>query len=88
MNRHFDYNFEDEGPRRLSYETSGDSSERAEVVIEDGTAVLYVNQRAAEVLAKILVKLALGSYSAGFHLHVPKNLNSDDAEALRVVLLE
>ena len=87
MQRRFDYVFEDEGPTSLTYETSAETLERAEVAIEHGTPVLYVNHKAAEVLAKILAKLALGVYQDGFHIHVPKNLDDDEAEALRIVLV-
>jgi hypothetical protein len=86
--KRFDYVFEEEGPSGLTYETSPELLERAELRVEEGTGVLYVNRDAAEVLARILAKLARGAYEGGFHLHLPRNLNSDEPETLRLVLTD
>lgn len=87
MKQRFEFVFEDEGMSKLTYETSTPVRERMEIAVENGTSVLYLNREGAEVLAKILVKLGLGSYERGFHLHVPKNFDHEQGEALRIVLL-
>ena len=37
-------------------------------------------------LAKLLIKMAIGSYSEGFHLHLHKDFNADAPETLVLLL--
>src|SRR5262245_1573515 len=38
------------------------------------------------ILAKALIKIALGEYSTGFHIHLCQDLDTDQLEAIRIVL--
>ncbi|QUW02595.1 hypothetical protein J8C06_09620 [Chloracidobacterium validum] len=82
----FECEFEDQGPTQITYEISGYPTDKAKLVIEDQTPVLYVNKSACHVLAEIFAKLAIGAYKPGFHIHLKENFDSDDKEMLRIVL--
>ncbi len=83
----FECEFEDKGPTRLMYEMSGYPTDKAEILIENQTPVLYCNKSACRVLAEVFAKLAIGSYNPGFHVHLKENFDSDEREMLRVVLV-
>jgi hypothetical protein len=83
----FSFEFDDEGPRTLTFDYDGRYEQRLETSAEDGVVVLFLNRQACTVLAKMLAKIALGSYEPGFHVHLEQDLNADKPEALRVVLL-
>jgi hypothetical protein len=83
----FHFEFDDEGPRTLTFEYDGQYEQRSETIIEDGVPVLYVNKQACAVLAKVFGKMALGSYQPGFHVHLEKDFNAEREEMLRIVLL-
>ena len=82
----FERDFEDQGPSRLTYEIASPDRANATVATEDGEAVLYLNEEACKVFAEIFAKLALGTYTQGFHLHVRENFDFDRAEILRISL--
>ena len=83
---HFECDFDDLGPNRITYQTSGPPTETACTVVEDGTPVLYLNRGACKLLAEIFAKLALGTHADGFHLHLPKDFDSGEVEMLRIVI--
>jgi len=85
--KRFEFDFEDEGPRELSYVASDTNCERLDISQESETSALYLNREAAQVLAEIFARLALGSYQPGFHLHIPRNFNDQDREVMRVTLV-
>ena len=86
MTKRFTYRFEDEGPSTLSYQVGADA--RMECTVENGVNVIYINRRAAHVLATVFAKLALGSHTHGFHLHLERDLDPEKPEALRISLLD
>jgi hypothetical protein len=49
---------------------------------------VYLNRSAMITLAKTLIKIAYGSYSDGFHIHVHKDFNADEPERLTLLLSE
>lgn len=83
----FEYEFRDEGPRRISFEYASDAREQLKSARDGDACVLYVNKAACCFLAKAFAKLALGSHAPGFHFHLTEDLNAEKAEALRIVLL-
>jgi hypothetical protein len=83
---HFECDFEDLGPDRLSYEAEGPPQETASAAVEDGVAVLYVNKGACRLLAEVFAKLALGTHAKGFHVHLRQNFDFEGPEMLRITL--
>jgi hypothetical protein len=83
----FEFEFDDTGPSNLQYEFEGPPNQKAEVAIEAGVPSLYISKDACKVLAQIFAKLALGSHSMGFHLHLRQDFDFDKAEILRIVLV-
>lgn len=83
---HFQCDFDDLGPGKITYQMIGPPTETACTTVEEGTPVLYLNQGACKLLAEIFAKLALGTYADGFHVHLRKNFDSDEIEMLRVVI--
>ncbi len=87
MKKKFSYEFEDESDKStISYEYDEEIEEKFSVKIESGIPVVYGNKQAFVFLAKTFSKLSLGDYESGFHLHLNKDLDADEPEALRVVL--
>lgn len=86
MKKRFDFEFEDQSATgTISFEYS-ESDERLVVSVEDGVSIVYGNQPALLALGKTLIKMALGAYPDGFHVHLHEDLDADKPEALRVVL--
>ena len=82
----FTYEFEPEPTNRLSFDYSEDADEKLDVLIENGVPIIYVNRSALITLAKLLLKMALGSYREGFHVHLRKDFNADEPDRLTVML--
>jgi hypothetical protein len=49
---------------------------------------IYLNKTACVFLAKLLLQMGLGSARKGYHLHLGQNFEPDEAEALRIVIVE
>lgn len=90
MNKKFVFEFVDEAPKNaLSYEYEAeDSTEKMQVVMENGSPVLYANQQGCLVLAKAFIKLAICDYKEGFHIHLHKDFDGDQPETIRVGLVK
>lgn len=82
----FNFEFEEEKLNRLTYECSFDEDERLETSVENGVPFIYLNRSAMITMAKILIKMANGSYSNGFHLHLHKDFNEDAPDAVVLLL--
>lgn len=78
----FNFEFEEEKPNRLTYECSFDEDEKLETSVENGVPFVYLNRSAMITMAKILIKMANGPYSNGFHLHLHKDFNEDAGDAV------
>jgi hypothetical protein len=72
------------GPSKITYRAIGSPDGKITTVVEDGMPVLYVNKGACKVLAEIFAKLALGSHSKGFHIHLHDNFDDKKKEILRI----
>ena len=85
MKRTFTYEFEEGKPNTLRYEIRMDEDECLESLVENGVPILYMNRSAMLTVAKLLIKMAGGSYSEQFHIHLRKNFG-EGPEALTIML--
>jgi hypothetical protein len=86
MTEKFIYDFKDDGKNRITFEYSPEADEKLRASVENGIPFLYLNRSAMVTLAKILVKMAHGSHSDGFHVHLHSDFNADEPECLAVIL--
>ncbi len=84
--KHFAYDFEPDTANQISFDYSPKGDDKIESGVESGTSVLYLNRPGMITLARTLIKMAMGDYQPGFHVHIRKNFNADLPEALTVIL--
>lgn len=84
--KHFSYDFEEDTADRISFDYSPKGDDKIDSTVESGTPVLYLNRPGMITLARTLIKMAMGDYRAGFHVHIRKNFNADLPEGLTVIL--
>lgn len=82
MKKTFTFEYEEDKPGSLSYQVSLEEDERLDSSIQNGVPFLYLNRSAMITLARILIKMATGSNSDGFHLHLHKDFNEDAPDAI------
>jgi hypothetical protein len=82
----FNFEFEENKPNRITFDYSPEADEEFDTAIEDGIPILYANRPGLISLAKTLIKMAMGEYSDGFHVHLRKDLNADEPDRLIVML--
>lgn len=89
MKKKFEFEFEDTSASgTISFDYNEDLEEKMSAVVENGVPVIYLNRQALILLIKTFVKIALGQYQAGFHLHFYEDFDADKPEAIRIVLIE
>ena len=88
MKRKFEFEFEDQSPKTISFEYCEALEEKMSVVVESGVPVIYANRSALLFLAKTLAKMGMCEYEDGFHIHLNTDFDSDKPEALRVVIVK
>ena len=87
MKKNFEFEVEDTSSRNMvSFEYDGETEEKMSVVLENDMPVIYLNRQALLFLAKTFIKMALGEYLSGFHIHFSQDFDADQPEAIRVVL--
>ncbi len=86
MKKTFTFEYDDEGSTTLSYSLSMEQDEKLDSSVQNGIPFLFLNPPAMIQLAKILIKMASGSYKGGFHLHLYKDFDPDLPERLVVLL--
>ncbi len=74
----FTFDFEDKSPKSIAYECDG--SERLQTSVEEGCPFVFANRAGMLALAKLLVKLSLGEYRQGFHVHLRRDFSGDAAQ--------
>jgi len=74
--RTFIFEFDDNSPKSISYEVC--ETERLQTTVENGVPFVIANRDGMLVLAKLLIKLSMGNYGNGFHMHLRGDF-SDDA---------
>jgi len=80
----FTFEFEEEKHDRLTYSLEED--ETLATSVENGVPFVCNERSAMITVAKLLIKIANGSYSNGFHLHLHKDFNADAPEAVVLML--
>jgi hypothetical protein len=78
MKRTFQFEYDDDSPRGISYEVPESAYLRTSN--ENGTLFLFANQASLLELAILLVKLGTGDYKTGFHLHLRKGFGDDASQ--------
>ena len=67
----FEFKFSDESSKgKLTIDYSSSDDELLQFGKENDEVFLFANRTGCLALAKILLKLALGEYKAGYHLHL------------------
>jgi hypothetical protein len=82
----FQFEFEEERTNHITFDYSPEADEELDTAVEYGVPTLYANRPALLSLAKMFIKMALGDYRDGFHVHLNKDLNADEPERLIVML--
>ena len=88
MKQTFAFDFEEETRNRITLEYSPEADEKLDTLIENNVPILSLNRPAMITLGKTLIKMALGPYDSGFHVHFRKDLNADLPDRLIVMLYE
>jgi hypothetical protein len=88
MKRTFVFEFQEEKNNCITFEYSQKADERLDTLVENNIPILSLNRSAMITLAKMLIKMALGSYDSGFHVHFRKDLNADLPDRLIVMLYQ
>jgi hypothetical protein len=86
MKRTFVFEFEEDAKNSITFQYSLEEDETISTSVEDNVPFLYLNRAAMITLAKILIKMAYGSYDEGFHVHLHKDFNADLPDCLTVLL--
>jgi hypothetical protein len=89
MKKKFKFEFEDDSlENRITFEYDDFSDDEIlDVSINKGTTTLYANREGFMVLAKTFVKIALGNYKYGFHIHLGKDFGDGD-DIITITLVE
>jgi hypothetical protein len=74
----FAFDFEDRSPKSIAYECEG--TERLRTKTEAGIPFVFANRAGMLALAKLLVKLGMGEYKRGFHIHLRSDFSGDAAQ--------
>jgi hypothetical protein len=84
--KHFAYDFEQDEPNQIVFDYSPEEDEKISSTIENGVPFLYLNKSGMITLARTLIKMAVGDYQDGFHVHLHKDFNADLPECLAILL--
>jgi hypothetical protein len=84
--KNYTFEFEEERPNHITFDYSPEGDEEIDTLVENGVPILYANRPALLTLAKLFIKMAIGSYEEGFHVHLRKDLNADEPDRLIVML--
>ncbi len=88
MKRKFEFEFTDcPSKAEITFDYNAEMDEEMEVVIEQGTTIMYANRQAYLALAKAFIRMALSEYPDGFHFHLGQNFDGDREDAMRFHLV-
>lgn len=82
----FEFHFKDEGSQRLSFECSDALDEELRAQVLHGGIVVSVNVSGCLSLAKVFIKLALGSYPNGYRIPIREDFDGNRPDALTIEL--
>ena len=74
----FTFDFEDKSPKSIGYECDG--TEHLRTSVEADGPFVYANRAGMLALAKLLIKLSVGEYKQGFHIHLRSDFSGDAAQ--------
>lgn len=86
----FEFEFEDESAKNgitIEYDDSIDDL-LLNVSFDYGQAIISANPEGFMVLAKMFLKLALGNYCEGFHVHLGNNFDADGDDVLTIGVIK
>lgn len=87
MNKKFEFEFIDQSSENtISFEYDDDIEEEIDVQVYNERLFLYANRQAFFALAKAFIKMAMGNYKDGFHIHIRKNFEANQPEIICCVL--
>jgi len=76
--KQFEFSFADESSsRKLTFEYGPEDDELLRFGQENGEIFLFANRSGCLALAKIFIKLALGGYQPGYHVHAGEDFSAD-----------
>ena len=84
----FAYQFDEPQKNRIHFDYSPDADEAVLTSVENGLPVLYLNRSGLLMLAKTLIRMSMGPYTDGFHVHLRRNFDADQPECLTIMLHE
>ena len=82
----FVYDITDNRHNKMTFDYDDEARERLEAKVEGDNVFLYANKEGMVTLAKALLKMAHGSYSNGFHVHLRKDFDASNPETITIVL--
>jgi hypothetical protein len=82
MKKTYSFEYEDNSPKELTYETTG--HEKLTVTAEGGQVFVFGNSAGLVTLGKLLLQLGESELPAGFHIHVRRNFDYDQPDAICV----
>jgi hypothetical protein len=82
----FSFEFEEDRPNQITFDYGPAADEELDTAVENGVPIIQANRSALLSLAKLFIKMALGDYTDGFHVHLRKDLNADEGDRLIVML--
>ena len=85
MKKTFTFEFEEENANTLTFECSLAEDEKLSTSVKNGVPAIYANRSALITLAKLLIKMALGSHVDGFHVHLHQDFNSELPDCVTVI---
>jgi hypothetical protein len=88
MPQKFRYQFEELKHNHITFEYGPDDDEVLQVTIVGGTPMISLNRSGMLALAKFLIKMGLGPYSDGFHVHLYSDFDAGKPECLIVGLVD
>lgn len=90
MKKSFEFEFQDQSSSdQISFDYSDNDEEELRFGIADDEVFITANRAAFLCLAKLFVKLALGSYKPGFHIHIGEDFSgSSQGRSLHISLAD
>jgi hypothetical protein len=81
----FMYTIPANSQNRITFDYDEEAREVLETRIQDGQIFLFANREGMITLSKLLLTIAHGDYTEGFHVHLRKDFNADNPECLAIV---
>jgi hypothetical protein len=86
MKKRFLFEFEDEGPRNVTWEA--ETGDRLGVEVHDGLVMVSANHGGYRALARLCARLADGRHEEGFHVHLPEDFEPGAPDVLTLGIIK